>query len=290
MSGDAVNGWTGGQISLVRVLVALVAMTHAPPCEDLLRCLAVAALSIAFLLGWHWRLAGFAILSVILATRDGGTVGVHGPILLLVFTPGVPYGAWPARGRPDPDGGFRLGRVFLLVARGLVLLSAFSLWRGHMDPDLGLVLLLLLACDPAWIPGTRADGEERLFYDGDCGLCHRFVRFLLAEDRHATLRLAPLQGETFAATIPDEERAALPDSLVLRTADGRTLTRTAAVVHALSRLGGLWRLAAALLRVVPRPLRDLGYDLVAKVRKRVFPAPEGVCPIVPPDLAARFDP
>ena len=36
---------------------------------------------------------------------------------------------------------------------------------------------------------------ETIFYDGGCGLCHRFVRFVIKRDPDGTLfRYAPLEG------------------------------------------------------------------------------------------------
>lgn len=127
-----------------------------------------------------------------------------------------------------------------------------------------------------------------LFYDGGCGLCHGAVLFVLKRDREAVFRFAPLEGEAFAAEVPEALRAALPDSLALKEPDGRLLTRSSAVVALLRRLGGVWRLAGGLLWLIPRPLRNLGYDLVAKIRHRLFKKPEGACPLVPLELRARF--
>jgi len=136
-----------------------------------------------------------------------------------------------------------------------------------------------------------APNGERIFYDGECGLCHRWVRFALARDRGRELfRFAPLQGPTFASEVPDEERRALPDSLAVRTSDGRLLLRSAAVLHVLRRTGGLWGALAAPLGVVPTAIADWGYDLVARARKRLFARPPDLCPLVPPELARRFDP
>ena len=91
------------------------------------------------------------------------------------------------------------------------------------------------------------------------------------------------------AAVPAERRPHLPDSLVLRTAPGELLTRSPAVIHLGKRLGGLWRLLALLLSAVPARIRDAGYDLVARVRKRLFALPPAACPIVTPDLRARFE-
>ena len=140
------------------------------------------------------------------------------------------------------------------------------------------------------VAGVTA-ASERIFYDGECGLCHRWVRFALARDRGRELfRFAPLQGSTFESEVPEAERRALPDSLALRTSDGRLLTRSSAVLHVLRRTGGAWSVLGALLRIVPTSIADWIYDRIAAARKRLFARPPGLCPLVPPDLASRFDP
>jgi predicted DCC family thiol-disulfide oxidoreductase YuxK len=103
-------------------------------------------------------------------------------------------------------------------------------------------------------------------------------------------RFAPLQGPTFLSKVPPAQRATLPDSMVLQTAAGRLFTRSNAVIHLLRRAGGPWQTAAALLSAVPRPLRDAAYDLVARARFAISGRTAALCPAVPPDLLARFDP
>lgn len=131
---------------------------------------------------------------------------------------------------------------------------------------------------------------DRLFYDGGCGLCHRAVRFLMARDPAGAIRFAPLGGETFLRTVPPERQAALPDSLVVQTSEGRILVRTAAAARLLWRLGGGWRLLERLGRILPRTVTDRLYDFVARHRRRWFPAPSGSCPLLPAELRDRFDP
>jgi predicted DCC family thiol-disulfide oxidoreductase YuxK len=145
--------------------------------------------------------------------------------------------------------------------------------------------------DAAGLPGGLSTPEEPelLFYDGGCGLCHRAVRFVLwADPEGRAFRFAPLGGETFQALVPAGERERLPDSLVARTAAGVLLTRSTGALHALRRLGGAWRALAVLLGVVPRPIRDVVYDFVARVRFRLFARPKDACPFVPPPLRSRF--
>ena len=47
---------------------------------------------------------------------------------------------------------------------------------------------------------------------------------------------------------------------------------------------------AAFMAVIPRPLRDVFYDFVARIRYRILGRRDDLCPAVPPDLRARFDP
>ncbi|MGH9172791.1 MAG: thiol-disulfide oxidoreductase DCC family protein, partial [Vicinamibacterales bacterium] len=161
-----------------------------------------------------------------------------------------------------------------------------------IDLTLGMVMIHLFTFDPAWIKSRppRAAGTERIFYDGVCGLCHRWARFVLAEDRTGeTFRLAALQSETFEKHVPPEDRENLPDSIIVQTADGRLLVKSTAVLYILARLGGAWRTIAVIGQVIPRVVRDAAYDFVASIRYRLFAKPTDVCPLVPADLRKRFD-
>ena len=182
----------------------------------------------------------------------------------------------------------------------------------------GVWLTSLLAFDPGWLPprsralsgategaggGAEAGATTaptactaRLFYDGDCGFCHRSVRFVLAEESplrpDRLLHFAPLESRAFEALLERHPslRGDLPDSIVLELEDGTLRTRSAAVLEIAARLGGLWRALAALGSLLPRSVLDRAYDVVARVRKRIFARPKDSCPILPPGLRQRFDP
>lgn len=116
------------------------------------------------------------------------------------------------------------------------------------------------------------------------------MRFVLERDRKGTLEFAPLQGETLRGQLPAATRDALPDSLVILTADGSLLTRSTSVVALLRYLGGAWGVLGSILGFIPRFLRDGGYRFVAAIRHRIFKKPENLCPILPPEVRARFLP
>ncbi len=124
-----------------------------------------------------------------------------------------------------------------------------------------------------------------LFFDGVCGLCNRFVDFIVKRDRHARVRLAPLQGETASRLLSEHDRTSL-DSLVHY--DGsRSFRRSSAVVRVFCCLGGLWWLPALLLWLIPRPIRDCGYRLIARNRYRLFGV-KSECRLPTPNERTRF--
>jgi predicted DCC family thiol-disulfide oxidoreductase YuxK len=185
----------------------------------------------------------------------------------------------------------RLRPVMWLAA--VAVETVLLLWHPSLSGDGALFWLLLLACDPAWIPGTSGSGSalggDLVFYDGNCGLCHRYVRFLLAEDRGEGIRFSPLNSGIFLGRVAEKDRAGLPDSVVLLRGDGRLLCRSDAVLYLAGRLGGFWRGAGMVGALLPAGMRDAAYDAVARVRLRLFARPAEACPLVPPALLARFE-
>ena len=136
-----------------------------------------------------------------------------------------------------------------------------------------------------------ADGPV-LFFDGECGLCHRVVRLLLRLDRRGALRFAPLQGPTAqgylrAHRLPTEDF----DSLVFvpdwrRRDRPEFLLRTDGALAAALAAGGLGSVVAW-ARVLPGGWRDAGYRLVARWRYRIW-GEWRPRPLARAEWAARF--
>ena len=118
---------------------------------------------------------------------------------------------------------------------------------------------------------------------------HRPLRFALRHDRDGSRFLyAPLASEAFKARVSERDGDALPDSVVVLTAAGKLLVRSQATLHILRRSGRFWAAVAAVLRMVPRPLRDWIYDRIAAWRYKIFGRVEQACPLVAPELRERF--
>jgi predicted DCC family thiol-disulfide oxidoreductase YuxK len=120
---------------------------------------------------------------------------------------------------------------------------------------------------PPQSPQVTAEGGI-VFFDGVCGFCNFFINWIMLRDRRRQLRFSPLQGQTARLMLPPQRWQQL-STVVFLTPNGMWV-RSAAVVRILLAMGGPWKLAAALLWIIPRPLRDLGYILIGKVRYRIF--------------------
>jgi predicted DCC family thiol-disulfide oxidoreductase YuxK len=126
-----------------------------------------------------------------------------------------------------------------------------------------------------------------VLYDGGCGLCSRAVRFIATHDPAGRYRYAAL-GSEIAGEVLRGGRVApqLPDSVVLVEADGTVRVESDAALAILRELRGPARHLAR-LRIVPRPLRDAVYRLIARTRYRIF-GRHDACELPAPWLRDRF--
>ena len=133
--------------------------------------------------------------------------------------------------------------------------------------------------------------DALLLYDGVCGFCNRTVQLVLRHDHARLIRFAPLQGDTARTLLHAHPELIGTDSLVLveRDAAGERISvRSDGALRLAACLGWPWR-ALGILTLVPRPLRDWGYDRFATVRYRLFGRFDA-CPLPAPEVRARFLP
>ena len=107
------------------------------------------------------------------------------------------------------------------------------------------------------------------------------------------MKFAALQGEFAAVIFRQHPELQAIDSLILVDTmhDGsgpRVKVRSAAVLGVAWYLGWPWR-GALVLQLVPRVLRDWGYDLFARHRHQWFGRQEA-CPVPSPAQTSRFLP
>lgn len=123
-------------------------------------------------------------------------------------------------------------------------------------------------------------------FDAQCLLCSRSVQFLLRHDKKGVFQFASIQGKTGAALLTNAGLSVDGLQTMLLCDDGRVWEQSAALLRVLHGLGWPWRFAWVAW-LVPAPLRDGAYRVVARNRYRLFGRAE-TCLIPPENAAARF--
>ena len=135
------------------------------------------------------------------------------------------------------------------------------------------------------LPDAVPEDGAVVLFDGVCNFCSWSVRFLHDHD-DGSLRFAPLQSAAGRALLAAHDLPAdYFDSLVYLR-DGEAHLKSDGAVRIAAHLDRPWRWLRW-LRYVPRPVRDAGYDLLGRVRYRLFGRREE-CVVPDADLRARF--
>jgi predicted DCC family thiol-disulfide oxidoreductase YuxK len=125
-----------------------------------------------------------------------------------------------------------------------------------------------------------------VLFDGVCNLCSGAVQFLIRHDEAGTLRFAPLQSAVGAALLADCGLDPAQRATFVLVEDGECYTRSTAALRIARHLDRPLPLLSH-LRVVPRPVRDAVYALVARYRYDVF-GQKSQCMVPTPDVEKRF--
>jgi predicted DCC family thiol-disulfide oxidoreductase YuxK len=125
-----------------------------------------------------------------------------------------------------------------------------------------------------------------VLFDGVCNLCNGAVQFILRRDPAGRFRFASLQspaGEELQTRLGIDPKAL--DSILLIEGE-RWYRESDAALRIAAGLSGPWK-AAAVFRLIPRPLRDAAYRWIARNRYRWFGKQE-TCWLPTPELRGRF--
>ncbi|MGB0431360.1 MAG: thiol-disulfide oxidoreductase DCC family protein [Bacteroidia bacterium] len=124
-----------------------------------------------------------------------------------------------------------------------------------------------------------------VFFDGVCGLCNRFIDFLLKLDnKRDALNVAALQGTTAKKYIPIDTLENLNTVVIL--INGQLYYKSTGVLKLCSFLPWYYRWLKVFL-ILPKGFRDYVYDWVSKNRYKWFGKKE-TCRLPTPEERAKF--
>lgn len=137
----------------------------------------------------------------------------------------------------------------------------------------------------AAITPERLAAHPVVVYDESCVLCSHAVQFVIRHDSDRRFRFAAARSEAGQRLQARFRIDALAHRTIILVTGDRSYERSDAAVAIARRLDPPWHLLA-LLRIVPRPLRDWGYGVIARYRYRWFGRRE--CGEPAPREADRF--
>jgi len=136
--------------------------------------------------------------------------------------------------------------------------------------------------DPA-VPGFD-DARPLFVFDGHCGLCSGGVRWLMKADRRGRIAFTSAQGELGGALY--RHYGVEIDTTYLLIDQGHAYGMSGGYFRLLPYLGGAWPLLRA-IGLVPEPLRDAVYKVIARNRYRWFGRHEH-CRLLTPEQRSRL--
>lgn len=131
---------------------------------------------------------------------------------------------------------------------------------------------------------ARAHGI--VLFDGTCAFCERSVTFIATRDPAGYFRFGASQTPAAQALLAEFGETRESTRSIILIEDGRLYRKSTAVLRIARRLPLPWSLAAAAL-LIPRPLRDGAYGVVAAVRHRLA-GRSNACDIPPPEIRERL--
>jgi len=124
-----------------------------------------------------------------------------------------------------------------------------------------------------------------VLFDGDCNFCDKSVQFIIKRDPEGFYKFASLQSEIGQQLLKQHSISADLDSFILMT-DEKWYTKSSAALHVCKNLTGLWK-TFYLLFIIPRPIRDFFYHIIAKNRYKWF-GKKDHCILPSPEIRKRF--
>ena len=124
-----------------------------------------------------------------------------------------------------------------------------------------------------------------ILFDGECNFCDSSVQFIIKNDPKGIFHFASLQSDTGQELLKKHHVPSNIDSMILIEGN-KVYYKSAAALRICRHLKGAWKLLYAFI-IVPRPIRNVAYDFIAKNRYKWFGKKES-CMLPSPSVRARF--
>ncbi|MDC9722530.1 MAG: thiol-disulfide oxidoreductase DCC family protein [Urechidicola sp.] len=128
--------------------------------------------------------------------------------------------------------------------------------------------------------------QPLLFFDGVCNLCNSSVQTIIKKDRHQKFKFASLQSDAAKEILLQFDNFNSDIDSIILINNNRIYYKSSALIRICKILGGKYNFLL-IFWIVPKPMRDWMYDIVAKNRYRWFGKRKS-CMLPNADLKERF--
>ena len=128
--------------------------------------------------------------------------------------------------------------------------------------------------------------KKIIFFDGVCNLCNRFIQFVIKYDKRKLFYFAPLQGRNSKIFLNEKDLKIDKIKTIFLFDSGKIYNRSTAVLKIIKLFSNYWSLFYIFI-IIPKFIRDLVYNILAKYRYKLFGKMDQ-CMIPHPSLMDRF--
>ena len=128
--------------------------------------------------------------------------------------------------------------------------------------------------------------ETVIIFDGVCNLCNSFIHYVIKRDADAVFRFAPLQSDAAQHLLADHYGKPFEADTIVLIKNGVSYDQSDAVLEILKELPRL-RFFRGVLGVLPKPVRDFLYRVIARNRYRLF-GKKNQCMVPTEEVVDRF--
>lgn len=128
--------------------------------------------------------------------------------------------------------------------------------------------------------------QKIILFDGECNFCNQSVQFIIKRDTSGHFSFAHLQSDIGLKLIEQYNIPQDTHSLLL-IHNGKWSSKSSAAFYICRYLNGFWKLFHPLL-IIPKPIRDFFYNIIAKNRYKLSSRNKTSCLLPTPEMKKRF--
>ncbi len=132
----------------------------------------------------------------------------------------------------------------------------------------------------------KINNKSVVFFDGVCNLCNSSIQFIIKHDSKNNFLFAPLQSEDSKKLLNQHKYTIYELNTVVLLKDGKVFTKSSAALHIAKKLKSFWSILWIFI-IIPKPIRDVVYDFIAKNRYKWFGKKES-CMLPTAEIKNKF--